>query len=56
MNTFTPKERAELAAYREAIDIIFDSGRWERVDGELVWLIPEKAADRVQAMIGDMDA
>lgn len=55
MSKFTPDDLDELATYKAAIDLIFDYGKWERIGGELVWVIQEKYADKVQQMIGELE-
>jgi len=55
MTKFTPDDLDELATYKAAIDLIFDNGKWERIDGRLVWLVPEKYADKVQQMIEELE-
>ena len=40
----TPEEREHLVAMREAIQILFDTGKWVNISGQLYWCIPEEAA------------
>lgn len=40
----TPEEREHLVAMREAIEILFDTGKWAKINGQLYWCVPEEAA------------
>lgn len=53
MTKITPEERAQLAVYKEAIQLVFDSGSWKSIDGTLYWVIPSEIADTVDKMVDD---
>jgi len=53
MFSLTRKEFEMMMRCNDAIDHMVDHGTWERIDGKLVFVIPEDAADRILVLIDD---
>ena len=53
MFSLTRKEYEMMMRCSAAIDHMVDHGTWERIDGKLVFVIPEDAADRILVLIDD---
>ena len=57
MMSITEHEYKMILRCSKAIDVMVDEGSWERRGDELVFVIPEKAADRILELIdGDCEA
>ena len=56
MTKFTQDELSHLALCQEAIQLVFDSGSWTNIDGQLYWVVPEEIAEAVDDLVGDLDA
>jgi len=51
MFSLTQKEFEMMMRCNDAINCMVEYGTWERVDGKLVFVIPEDAADRILVLI-----
>ena len=51
MFSLTQKEFEMMMRCNDAINCMVDHGTWERIDGKLVFVIPEDAADRILVLI-----
>ena len=53
MMHLTEREYEMMLRFREAIDLFCDNGKWERRDGELVFVVDEDTTDRILILIDD---
>ena len=53
MFSLTQKEFEMMMRCNDAINCMVDHGTWERINGKLVFVIPEDAADRILVLIDD---
>jgi len=51
MFSLTQKEFEMMMRCNDAINCMVEFGTWERIDGKLVFVIPEEAADRILVLI-----
>ena len=56
MFNLTQKEFQMLLRCNDALNCMVEHGAWERRDGELVFVIPEYAADRILRLIDKNEA
>jgi len=53
MFSLTQKEFEMMMRCNDAINCMVEFGTWERIDGKLVFVIPEDAADRILQLIDE---
>ena len=49
-NKLTLEDCEALAAFRDAIELMFDHGRWETIDNRLHWCVSEEAMEEIDQL------
>ena len=52
MKTRLSLEECEaLQAFKDAIELVFDNGRWATVNNRMCWCVPEEAIEEIEKLI-----
>jgi len=54
-NRLTEEEHYALSIYKEAIQLMFDWGKWCEIDGRMYWCIQSEVADEVDKLLEEVE-
>jgi len=50
-NKLTIEEVEALEAFREAITLMFDNGRWDTINNRMYWCVSEEAMEEIDDLV-----
>jgi hypothetical protein len=52
---FSCEEVLKLATYAKAIELILDYGKWKKINGESVWMVPARIKYEIEEMLEELE-